>query len=293
MKKNRSNLLIGAHMSIKGGLYQALLDGFSIDCKAIQLFVHSNRQWHMPPLHDADIKRFDEARTQTGITRIIAHASYLLNLGSPDKTVRDKSRSTLIEELNRCSLLGIESLVMHPGSATGSDPLEALKRIGEESAQALSAAQGKTRLLFETMAGQGASLGSTIEELGKIITYTSNHAETGICIDTCHIFAAGYDISTKEAYALFMQNIDEKIGIERIGAFHMNDSAKPQGSRVDRHADIGKGSIESTSFSAILNDIRFMNVPKILETPKGAGKDHLKADARNLEALRELYQSDQ
>lgn len=280
-------------MSIQGGLYRALLDGSSIGCTTIQIFVHSNRQWHMPPLHDNDITLFDEARKQTGIDRIIAHASYLLNLGSPDKSVRDKSRKTLIEELNRCAALGIESLVMHPGSATGSDPIEALARVGGESAEALESARGKTRLLFETMAGQGTSLGSTIEELATILTHTGKHAQADICIDTCHIFAAGYDLSTKGAYDLFMKNLDEQIGIEKIGAFHMNDSAKPLGSRVDRHADIGKGAINQHTFSLILNDARFANTPKVLETPKGDDASHLAADARNLEKLRALWEGDQ
>lgn len=290
MKKSTEKLLIGAHMSIQGGLYKALIDGFSIGCTTIQLFVHSNRQWHMPPLHDEDITLFDEARTQTGITRIIAHASYLLNLGSPDKSVRDKSRKTLVEELNRCAALGIESLVLHPGSATGSDPHEALLRIGAESADALEATQGKTRLLFETMAGQGTSLGSTIEELATILEHTGTHPQTGICIDTCHLFAAGYDLSTRKTYDEFMKNLESHIGIKRVGAFHMNDSVKPLGSRVDRHADIGKGLMNTETFSLILTDKRFATVPKVLETPKGDDGNHLAADARNLEKLKTLWE---
>lgn len=288
--KKKQELLIGAHMSIQGGLYKALDEGFSIDCKTIQLFVHSNRQWRMPPLADSDIALFEEARKRTGITRIVAHASYLLNLGSPDSDVRAKSRKTLREELDRCAALGIESLIMHPGSATGSDRNEALIRVGNESAEALESAQGETRLLFETMAGQGTSLGTTIEELALIIRQTGKHARTGICIDTCHIFAAGYDLSTHRAYKEFMESIDTEIGIERVGAFHMNDSAKGLGSRVDRHADIGKGAMNSSVFSQILTDDRFIAVPKILETPKGDDVNHLAADARNLEKLRLLYE---
>ena len=247
----------------------------------------------MPPLRDDDIELFNEARKQTGITRIIAHASYLLNLGSPDKSVREKSRITLIKELDRCAALGIESLVMHPGSATGSDPAESLVRVGEESAQALEQAEGETKLLFETMAGQGTSLGSSIEELATILKSTSNHSKTGICIDTCHLFAAGYDLSTNSTYELFMKNLDEQIGIEKVGAFHINDSAKPHGSRIDRHADIGKGAMKIESFSLILNDTRFAEAPKILETPKGDDGDPLAADARNLETLKALYRKNQ
>lgn len=286
--KNPVSTPIGAHMSIQGGLYKALLDGFAIGCTAIQLFVHSNRQWHMPTLSDEDIALFHEAQKQTEIDRMVAHASYLLNIGSPIKSVRDKSRKTIIEELRRCELLGIESLIIHPGAALESDRIEALRHVADEAAEALAQAPGKTKLLFETMAGQGTTLGTTFEELALILERCGNKMRTGICVDTCHIFAAGYDFSTKDRYNEIINSLDATIGLERIGAFHVNDSHKKCGSRVDRHADIGSGEIGRAPFGFIVNDQRLWDIPKILETPKGDSKDHLESDRKNLNVLRSL-----
>jgi deoxyribonuclease-4 len=284
-KAQKNDLLIGAHTSIAGGLENALYEGASIGCTCIQIFTHSNRQWGMPPLTQESIIAFEKARQATGIKNIMVHASYLINIASPDALVEKKSITALRDELIRCEALAIPLLVMHPGSATHRPRDEALEQILKNvSAVFEQVPFHHTLLLFENMAGQGSVLGSSIEELAYLFFHIKPQKRLGICIDTCHAFAAGYALDTAQGYQEFWDHFDKLIGLKHLKALHMNDSQRARGARVDRHADIGKGQLGAATFQRIMHDKRFTDIPKILETPRNDIQDH----ARNLETLRQL-----
>jgi deoxyribonuclease-4 len=287
-KKTPRGPLLGAHMSIAGGVDKSLLLGKTVDCDAIQIFTKSSRQWAAKPYTKEEIELFDFNRKTTGITTVIAHDSYLLNLGSPDGTLRKRSVGAFIDELERCEILGVSNLVAHPGAHVGAGEDEGMKTIARSLDEVHKACPGyRTKVTLEITAGQGSNLGYRFEPIGNIIEATKESDRLRVCFDTEHAFAAGYDIRTKEGYERTFSEFDEMIGIEVLAAFHLNDSKKEFNSRVDRHEHIGKGHIGVEAFRLLLNDNRFWGLPMCLETPKGPD---LKEDKENLDLLRSLFQ---
>jgi deoxyribonuclease-4 len=288
-KTTRRGPLLGAHMSIAGGVDKSLLLGKTVDCHAIQIFTKSSRQWAAKPYTREEIELFDFNRQATGITTVIAHDSYLLNLGSPDVTLRERSIAAFIDELERCEILRVSNLVTHPGSHLGAGEDEGIKTIARSLDEVHQACPGyKTKVTLEITAGQGSNLGYRFDQIRKMIDATRESDRLRVCFDTEHAFAAGYDIRTKEGYERTFAEFDETIGLEMLAAFHLNDSKKEFNSRVDRHEHIGKGHIGVEAFRFLLNDKRFWGLPMCLETPKGPD---LKEDKENLAVLRSLIQS--
>jgi deoxyribonuclease IV len=279
MKKNHS-LLLGAHMSIAGEINLALERGESIGCTAIQIFTKSNRQWNAKPLTNEEITAFKNAWKQSSIQSVMTHATYLINIGSPNKEIEKKSMDALSMDLNRSSLLAIPYLVLHPGSHTNTDEESCIQRISD-NLNILLKKNSNITILLETMAGQGSSVGYTFEHLAEIIKQSDFKKQIGVCFDTCHAFAAGYDFRTEKAYTDMWEQFDKTIGLNKLKAFHLNDSKTDIGSRVDRHTHIGKGKIGLKAFKRLVNDPRFFDIPKILETPK----DDLKDDKHNMETI--------
>jgi deoxyribonuclease IV len=279
MKKEHS-LLLGAHMSISGKIELAIERGESIGCTAIQIFTKSNRQWHAKPLTEDETDAFKKAWKSSSIRSVIAHASYLINIGSANEELEQKSVAALKLEMERCTALGVPYLVLHPGSHTNTNLELCIDRISKNINKLLANTSHCT-ILLENMAGQGSSIGGTFEQLAQIIKHVDDKKRIGICFDTCHAFAAGYDFRTKKTYNAMWETFDTLIGLNKLKAIHINDSQKDVGSRVDRHTNIGKGKIGLTAFELLLKDPRFTDIPKVLETPK---KD-LIDDKKNMETL--------
>lgn len=280
----KHTLLLGAHMSVEGSLEKAIERGASIGCTTIQIFTKSNRQWFAKKITLEQVKEFKKAQKEHAVSPVIAHCSYLLNLGSPRKEVQEKSTTALTNELDRCELLGIPYLVLHPGAKLTSERDSCIEVIAYNIDTAIQKSNGGTMVLLETMAGQGSVVGSTFEEIAQILKLAKEKQRIGVCFDTCHAFAAGYDFTTKATYKKLWDNFESTIGIKNLKAIHVNDSKKELGSKVDRHEEIGKGKIEIEGFRLLLNDERFFGVPKILETPKTSLQD----DRRNIEKLKKL-----
>ncbi|MFN2272622.1 MAG: deoxyribonuclease IV [Anaerolineae bacterium] len=277
---------LGAHESIAGGLYKAFERAQSATCDAVQIFVKSNRSWAVKPLEEDEIAQFKAKAEETGIRPVVAHTSYLLNLGTPDELLWEKSRNMLITELERCEALEVPWLVLHPGSHVGSGEKAGLERVAQGLGEVHAATPGfRARILLETTAGQGDSLGHTFEQLARIIELTPQGERLGVCLDTCHVFAAGYELRTVEGYAAMMEAFDKAIGLQRLKALHLNDSKGELGERKDRHEHIGKGHIGLEGFRNVVNDPRLAGLPGLLETPKG---DDLEEDRENLRVLRSL-----
>jgi deoxyribonuclease IV len=263
-------MLLGAHVSIAGGLFNAPTRGKEIGCSAIQIFTKNQRQWKHSPLTEEQIEQYKNELTKSCIEIVIAHDSYLINLCSPDKNNLHKSRESFIFELARCQALGISGLVFHPGAHLILGEKKGLSLIAESINIVLEKfPEIDTKLLLETTAGQGTSLGYRFEQLEQIIQKIEAKDKVGVCFDTCHIFASGYDIRTAESYQVTFKKFEDIIGLDKLGVFHLNDSKKELGSRVDRHERIGEGKIGLEAFRLIMNDLRFKNVPKILEIPGG------------------------
>ena len=281
-------MLLGAHMSVAGGLVTALERGSQVGCQTMQIFTKNNTQWQASALTQAIATQFKEEWKKTSIHSIFAHASYLINLGSPDKELYRKSTMALIDELQRCEKLGLSFLVLHPGAAMDRPVEEALDRIAKAIDFAFQQTAGfQVLLLLENTAGQGSSVGHTFEHLGTLIKSVHEKKRLGVCFDTCHAFAAGYDFRTKESYEKTFSHFDKVIGLPQLKAFHLNDSKKELHCRVDRHEHIGKGQLGLSAFRLLLNDTRFSHIPMVLETPKG--KECLE-DIENLKVLRSLIQ---
>lgn len=289
MKTSTPKLLLGAHLSGAGGLENALYDGQKINCTAVQIFTHSNRQWHISPLSADAIERFLKAKKETGISEIVTHASYLINLASGKAESRAISLKTLVKELERCEQLGIKQLVLHPGSYVDETQETGIANIIAGLDEALKQVPGEVNILLETMAGQGSSIGHQFEQLAHIRSKVSHKKRIGVCLDTCHIFAAGYDFTTPAKYQAMIEAFDTIIGLEHLQAIHLNDSKKGCGARVDRHAHIGEGAIGLEAFKLLMNDPRLFAVPKILETPKEETLEH---DIKNLSVLRGLLSAE-
>lgn len=284
-------LLIGAHVSISGGLHKAFPLAADIGCTAVQIFTKNASQWNAKPLQDKEIQQFKAAWEASGIRMVVAHDSYLINLATPDDALLEKSRSAMRIEVERCEQLGIPSLVMHPGSHVGSGEEAGLRRVAESFDAIHRQTSGyQTKILVETTAGQGTNLGWQFEQIARIFEHVAQPERLGVCFDTCHAFAAGYDIRTEAAYRQTMAEFDRIIGLARLNAIHVNDSVKPLGCRVDRHEAIGKGHIGLDGFRWLMNDPRLADIPKILETPKGG--DPVASDQDNLSKLRALLETE-
>lgn len=278
--------LIGAHMSISGGVDKAPLRGRDVGCVCMQIFTKSNMQWASRPLGEQEIADFRKNCAETGIGPVMAHDSYLINLASADSALAKKSLESFVEELQRCEALGLPALIMHPGSHA--DEAEGLKRIAGAIDESLERTKGsKVKVLVEATAGAGTNLGSRFEHLAQIISGVRQKARMGACLDTCHMFAAGYDIRTEDGYQKTMQEFDKVVGLKRLGAFHFNDAKGELGRHLDRHEHIGHGKLGKEPFRLILQDERLDGVPKILETPKGMKGDQ-DWDAVSLKLLRGL-----
>jgi deoxyribonuclease-4 len=289
MLKKPHKLLIGAHMSISGGLEKAIERGASIGCTAIQIFTKSSQRWEAHPLTVEAITSFQLAQKEFNIHHIITHANYLINLGSPEEQFNKKSVAGLIVELQRCEQLAIPYLVVHPGAALGSDEQECLIRIAHNLDRVLETVPGKTAILIENTAGQGSAVGYSFEHLATILQSVSLKERVGACFDTAHAFAAGYRFGTAPEYEALWKEFDSIVGLSKLKVIHVNDSKKECGSRVDRHEHIGKGKIGLEAFRLLVNDARFANVPKILETPK----DSLEDDRLNIDLLKSLISTEQ
>lgn len=263
-------IFIGAHTSAAGGVHNALLEGQKIGATTIQLFTSNQKQWKGRLITDEMISLWQEALKESGLQKIMSHDSYLINLGSPKEEVLVKSRKAFREELHRCHQLKIDYLNFHPGAALKEDVNLCLDRIVDSLLELEEfAAESDTRLLLETTAGQGSTVGWKFEELHYIIDRTKAKIPIGVCLDTCHIFAAGYDLCTEEACDTTFKEFDRIIGLEHLYAFHLNDSLKECGSRVDRHRPLGEGCIGIDCFRFLMNDPRTRHLPKYLETPGG------------------------
>lgn len=289
MTAKSSGQKFGAHLSVAGGLHLAYDEARTVGCDCLQIFVKNQRQWAAKPLTDEQIRLFKEARSRTGVGPVVAHASYLLNLASPDSASRKKSSIALIDELERCEALGVGGLVIHPGAHMGEGMDAGIQRIAASLDEVHAATRGFTsRVLLETTAGQGSTIGHEVAQLRQIIEQVKQPDRIGICIDTCHVFAAGYDIRQENDYERFVDEIARFIGIDRVACIHTNDSKGDCGSRLDRHEHITKGKIGKVGFANVLNDPRLAAVPRILETPKGVDGRGANLDRVNINRMKKL-----
>ncbi len=280
--------ILGAHESIAGGYYKAVEIARRVGCDCVQVFTKNNNQWRAKELTDEDVARFQAALKELKISHPLAHDSYLINLASPDKVLWKKSVDAFVVELMRADRLGIPYVVTHPGAYTTSSEQAGIAAVVRALDEVHRQTRGiKSQCLLECTAGQGSCLGRTFEQLAAMIDGVKNPDRLGVCIDTCHLFAAGYPLGTEKEYKATMRSLDTTVGLKLVRAFHLNDSAKPLGSRVDRHAHIGRGLMGKEPFRFLLNDRRFKKIPMYLETPKGMekGKD---LDTINLRVLRGL-----
>ncbi len=275
--------LLGAHMQTTGGIHRALLDGAAIGCGAVQLFTTSPQQWKARPLTEEAVQLFDAARRETKLFPLVVHDSYLINLASGDEEMRGKSQKAFMDELERCERLGIQYLVTHCGAHQKDTEAEGLERLADSLSLIHRALLGyRVQITLEVTAGQGTCLGHQFEHLARVLDRCAEGDRLRICLDTCHAFAAGYDIRTAESYEAVMESFDRTIGLHRLAVIHANDSKRELGSRVDRHDHIGRGAIGLEAFRLILRDPRLKAIPKIVETPDFA------LHAENIRVLRAL-----
>ena len=280
--------LLGSHKSIAGGYFKAVEAAAAQGMETVQLFTKNNNQWRAKPLSEEDVRLFRDALRHTGLRKPCAHNCYLINVASQNDELWQKSLEALVVEIERAEALGLDGVVMHPGSFVDSTEEEGLRRIVRAIDEVQHRTAGvTTELWLETTAGQGSSLGHRFEHLATILNGVRAPERLGVCVDSCHIFAAGYPLQKKADYAATFDAFDRIVGIELIRAFHLNDSKKPLGSRVDRHAHIGEGCLGLEPFRHILNDPRFRETPMYLETEKGE-RDGEDLDAINLRTLRSL-----
>jgi deoxyribonuclease-4 len=275
--------LIGAHLSTKGGLHTIFERATAINASAAALFAKNGAQWKGKEMTDDDCANFSSLRC---VQPLLTHASYLINLATTNEEFHRKSILAMADELDRAERLGIHAVVLHPGAHMGAGVNAGVDQIARSLDQVHALIPNhKVVTLLETAAGQGSCLGCTFQELGAIIDLVDDKSRVGVCFDTCHVFAAGYDLTTRDGYDAAMDELEEHVGLDNLGAFHLNDSKKPCGSRVDRHEHIGEGHLGLEPFRMLLNDPRFAGLPKVLETPKTIETE---SDARNLAVLRSL-----
>jgi deoxyribonuclease IV len=286
---------LGAHLSIGGGLPRAVDRAVASRCEALQIFTKSAGQWRARVLPEDEIVLFRRRVADTGIHPVVAHNSYLINIAAAAPALREQSQAALLEEYDRADALGLQGLVMHPGSYTTGSEAEGIRLIASGLRTLLRARpRAAPLILLEHTAGQGTNLGHRFEHLAEILALVDGSPRVGICLDTCHLLTAGYDICSEEGYVHTFRELDRLVGLDRIKVFHLNDSKKPCGSRVDRHEHIGKGCLGLEPFRRILTDPRFAGLPMLLETPKlDTPESRRKSDvdpwdARNLRTLRRL-----
>jgi deoxyribonuclease-4 len=290
-------VLLGAHMSVAGGVTRAVERAVLHGCESLQIFTKNASQWRARPLDPGDVLRFRGAVAASGLRPVVAHASYLINLATADPVLRTQSVAALIDELDRAEALGLAGVVLHPGTCTSGTEHEALALVADAIHHVFAERPAlQTQLLLEHTAGQGRTIGYRFEHLAAIIDHLNGHAGVGVCLDTCHLSASGYDIATEAGFADTFADFDRCIGFARLKVIHANDSKKPCGSRVDRHEHIGEGCIGEAAFARIATDVRFAGLPMILETAKGTEAARPNAvvldpfDVKNLETLRRLRQ---
>lgn len=277
-------MLIGAHISAAGGVWNAFDRALEFGCETFQIFTKNQNQWREKEFTEAEIEKFKAARQQSGLEKIplLVHDSYLINLCASDAEKLNRSRMALKNELKRCNDLGIEFLVFHPGAHMGAGESAGVERIAESLRYILKSYSGETKILIETTAGQGTNLGYSFEQVRDILDLTGYARTTGVCVDTCHIFAAGYALNTWDECEKTFQQFDQIVGVERLMAFHLNDSKKARGSRVDRHDVPGQGMIGAMAFEYLVSDKRFENIPGVFEIP---------GDAQLFNALIQYYRT--
>jgi deoxyribonuclease-4 len=283
-------------MSVAGGLPRAVERAVVHRCEALQIFAKNASQWRGRVLPPEEIREFRARIDAARIAPVVSHGSYLINLASANRGLRAQSIEAMADEIDRAEALGLLGVVLHPGCYTDGSPDHGLRLIAEALLDLLrERRRGRTMVLLEHTAGQGTSLGATFDELATIIEAMNGHARVGVCLDTCHLLASGYDLTTPEGYARTFKEFGRRVGFDRLRAFHVNDSKKPLGSRVDRHTHIGEGHVGLEGFRRLVNDRRFRQMPMLLETPKAEGKargaievDPL--DERNLQTLRSLVE---
>ena len=280
--------LIGAHVSIGGGVENAPANGAAIGCVCVQIFAKSSRRWSAPPLTNESAVAFKQACKDASIGPVIGHTGYLINLAAHDKAIHAKSFKSFQDELDRSLRLGLPGLVVHPGTHGGVGEKIGLRQVATDLNKLIKCTpDSNVRILLETTAGQGSSLGYRFQQIAEIMSRVKDKSRVGVCFDTAHVFAAGYDIRTEDACGRVLEEFDQVIGLKRLVAFHFNDSKSDFASRVDRHENIGLGKIGDAPFRFILRDDRFKDLPKILETPKGK-KSETEWDMINLRRLRRL-----
>lgn len=280
---------LGAHMSVAGGVSRGLERAASIRIDAVQIFTKNNNRWFESPLKPEEVESFQRRAARFERRNLISHAAYLINVASPDEEVHKRSMDALYDELFRAEALGLSWVVLHPGSHIGKGEEWGIKRVITSLNSVLERTRGfGVGILLETTAGQGSNLGYNFKQLALMRRKVAFPKRVGICVDTCHIFAAGYDIRDLKSYKACIAELDKVIGLAHVHALHLNDSMKPLGSRVDRHAHIGDGEIGLEGFAFIMNDERLAHLPMVLETPKGPD---MKEDVENLKRLRDLVGS--
>lgn len=270
-------------MPTSGGLHLALQRGREIGCTAVQVFTSSPQQWKAKPLADEAVERFQQAQAATGIDCVVSHDSYLVNLCATNDEIRAKSIEGLKAEVERCARLGIRWVVSHMGSHLGAGEEAALQAVAEGARRVFEETSDSVTLLMETTAGQGSALNYRFEHLATLLESLQGHPRLGVCLDTCHLFAAGYDLRDRESYEATFSELERWVGLDRVKAIHANDSKKGLGSRVDRHAHIGEGEIGIEAFRLLVNDPRWIEVPILLETPDAETMHKV-----NLERLKSL-----
>jgi deoxyribonuclease IV len=285
-RETHSPLLLGAHVSIAGGVHHAISRGEDLGCTAIQIFTKNAAQWKSNPLAEEEVQKFKKERARTGIM-VVVHDAYLINLGSPNTALLKKSLAAFREEMERAEELEIPYLIMHPGSHTGSGEDAGIRSVAKSFNIILRKTSGfRVKILLENTAGQGTALGYSFEHLQRIIEQTVEPERMAVCLDSCHAFAAGYDLRGPSDYQRVMDEFDAVIGLGRLKALHLNDCKKGLGLRIDRHEHLGKGTLGLEFFRLVMNDPRFRNVPKIIETPKLLDDEDM--DHVNLGLLRGL-----
>jgi len=270
MTKSKKNL-VGAHFSAAGGVHNAVSSAAKFGATTLQLFTSNQKQWNSKPIANSVVEKFLELAEEAGMEKMMSHDSYLINLGSPKEELLEKSLAAFKKEIERCTQLQLSYMNFHPGAATGSDEQDCLDQIVKSllSIEKLANMPHAPRLLLETTAGQGTTVGHRFEHLGYIIDQVKTKLPIGVCIDTCHIFSAGYDIRTKASWDKTLKKFDQAIGLKHLYGLHVNDSMKELGSRRDRHANLGKGEIGIECFKVMMQDARLADIPKYLETPNG------------------------
>jgi deoxyribonuclease-4 len=279
--------LLGAHVSTAGGVANAPTNAAALGCEAFQLFVKNPNRWGAAALTETDIARFRAAHHKHGGRSAVAHASYLINLAATHPETLAKSQAALADELKRCDALGVRGLVLHPGAHGGAGTQKGLDAVARSLDAVLAQTPGGAAVWLENTAGQGTALGCTPQELGAIFARCDHSARLGVCLDTCHAFAAGYPVHEAEGLAAWLEEVDVQVGLERLGCFHLNDARSALGSRRDRHANLGEGQMGTEVFANLIEDARFKTTPMLLETPRGKdGLGHIR-DLMQLRALAE------